>query len=94
MIKNKNVKKKTKKDKIIPIRINSLEKERLKHNAKKEGMTLSEYLINAGLTGGKKSPINIHHILAHINDICNYVEEEYPEDKNIRKLEEELWELL
>lgn len=94
---NKSNKRKDGKTEIITIRATKNEKKKLKRKAEESGQNLSEYLICAGL-GGKTCRANKKQQeicnTALLQELCNYVEEKYGENKFLDEWSEKLWNSL
>lgn len=89
----------TKKNKtaVITIRTTEKEKKMLSKKAKNNGMSLSEYLITTGLRYNMHGNENVQmmvHNTAIVQQVCNYVKENYGEAEYLEKWSEELWENL
>lgn len=86
---------KKKKTENINIRVTKSDKKKLEKKAKDNNMSLSEYLITAGLRNNMLGKdMLMAHITAIAQQICNYAEENYDEDEKLEKWNEELWENL
>lgn len=92
---NKNTLSERKTDKIT-IRVTSVEKEKLHKAADKQHMSLSEYMITAGLNKKQNSCKDKSGLcdLMTIQEICNYIEDNYEEDYQLERMCDKLWDSL
>lgn len=84
------------KDKVTSIRCSEEQYEKIQKNAKKAGMSVTNYLVTTGANGGGAlTPELLVKIQNQINYACSAVEESAPE--KVKKMQEgvnELWQKL
>lgn len=85
------MKRKENKEYSINIRCTETEKETIKKFAKKENLSLSKYVQNILFIGSTSKNTSL---VVKVQEILNYIEDTYTEDKILKKQVEEIWEML
>lgn len=79
----------------LNIRVCKEEKVRLKRNAKRINMSVSDYVRVKLFTpnkDGKDSKLLLGVMLVKVQEIVNYIQEKYGENDELKEMVEELWE--
>jgi len=89
----KNTKAKEKKTEKITIRVTPTEKAKLNKAAERQYMSLTEYMVNAGLSKKHISCKNMPGLygLIAIQELCNYIEDNYGNDHYLEKECDKIW---
>lgn len=86
--------KKTLKKEKLNIRVCEEEKVRLKRNAKRINMSVSDYVrvkLFAPSKEGKDCKLLIGIMLVKVQEIVNYIQEKYGKNDELKEMVEELW---
>lgn len=91
---NVSVKAKTNKTDNITMRVKPSEKSKISKYAEKNGMNITEYILNASLNpkqAVKQKKKSVCDLIT-VQEICNHIEENYGEDEFLERMCEELWQ--
>ncbi len=93
---SRNTKLKEKKTEKITIRVTPTEKKKLNKAAENHYMTLTEYMIDAGLNKRQISCKNKPSLygLIEIQELYNYIEDHYEIDKHLERKCDKIWNSL
>lgn len=83
-------------DKKLNIRISSSEKDKILKKAKKLNMSISDYSRMILLSRDKKKTagnLMASNILAKSQELVNYIQDSYGNDKELERMIDELWEI-
>lgn len=85
---------KVRKESELNIRLKPEEKEKIKKRAKRAGLSMSEYGRIQMCSDNRKAEKErwVGNQIVQIQEIANYVLEEYGEDDELERMVEELWE--
>lgn len=80
----------------LSVRLSKREKTKIEKKASNLGIKISDYVRNACLDtkGERITMLRLVYVTAILQEICNYVEENYKEDEFMKEATKKLWNSL